>query len=133
MSERIRVVVADDHKLFREGVASTVDAEPDMLVVGQAATADDAVCLSRDLSPDIVLLDLNMPGGGLPAAAIIAAIRPATRIVILTAWSEEEHVQVAQQVGAHGYILKGVRARDLIHMLHTVWAGGSVWPFALTI
>lgn len=133
MNEQFRVLVADDHNLFREGLASAVDAQPDMQVVGQAATAGDAICLSRELSPDIVVLDLNMPGGGLPAAAMIASIRPSTKIVVLTISSEEEHVQDARMVGVHGYILKGVRARELIRMLHTVLAGGSVWPSILTI
>jgi DNA-binding NarL/FixJ family response regulator len=132
MSERIRVVVADDHKLLREGITFAVNAQPDMQVIGQAATANDAISLSCDLAPDIILLDLNMPGGGLLAAAMIAATCPSTRIVILTISSEEQDVHVARQIGAHGYILKGVRSYELIHMLHTIWTGGSVWPTTLT-
>jgi DNA-binding NarL/FixJ family response regulator len=130
MSELIRVVVADDHKPFREGIVSTLADEPDMLVVGQGATGDEAVVLSRDLSPDILLLDLDMPGGGLLAAAIVAAIRPKTNIVILTGSDEAEYVKTAQRIGARGYILKGVSARELVRMLHAVACGASAWPSA---
>jgi len=132
MSEYIRVVVADDHRLLREGIALAVNGQPDMQVVGQAGTADDAITLSCDLLPDIVLLDLNMPGGGLLAAAMIAATCPTTRIVILTISSAVEDIRVARKIGARGYILKGVRSRDLITMLHTIWAGGSIWPSPLS-
>jgi DNA-binding NarL/FixJ family response regulator len=131
MNEPIRVVIADDHAQFRQGLVSTIAAEPDMLVIGQGATGDDAVVLSRDLSPDIVLLDLDMPGGGLLAAAIIAAIRPATKIVILTGSAEEEHMQTAQRIGACGYILKGVSARELVRTLHAVTNGTNFWPAIL--
>ena len=128
MNEPIRVVIADDNAQFRQGIVSTLASEPDMVVVGQGATGDDAVVLSRDLSPDIVLLDLNMPGGGLLAAAIIAAIRPKTKIVILTGSDIDEYMQTAQRIGARGYLLKGISARELVRALHAVTGGASYWP-----
>lgn len=128
MNELIRVVIADDHAQFRESIISTLASEPDMVVVGQGATGDDAVVLSRDLSPDIILLDLDMPGGGLLAAAIIAAIRPKTKIVILTGSDEAEYMRTAQRIGARGYILKGVSARELVRTLHAITGGASFWP-----
>ncbi len=123
MSDRIRVVIVDDHPLFREGVAYTLEAESDMEVVGQGATADEALHLARDLLPDIILLDITMPGGGLNAVRAIAAACPVTKIVMLTVSEEEDNVLTAFKAGARAYILKGVSARELVSILRTVHAG----------
>lgn len=123
MRDKIRVVVVDDHPLFRDGVAHTLQAEPDMEVVGQGATAEDALRLAQDLLPDIILLDITMPGGGLKAVQAIAAACPVTRIVMLTVSEEEDDVLAAFKAGARAYILKGVSARELVSILRTVSAG----------
>ena len=90
MSELIRVVVADDHPLFREGVITSLSSAPDIVVVGQADDGDAALRLVRDELPDLVLLDVTMPGGGIDAARKIAATCPATRIVMLTVSEDED-------------------------------------------
>ncbi|MCA1666881.1 MAG: response regulator transcription factor [Thermomicrobia bacterium] len=126
MGERIQMVIVDDHPLLREGVAHTLRAEPDVDVIGEGATADDAVRLARDLLPDIILLDITMPGGGLAAAQTIAATCPVTKIVMLTVSEEEDDVLAALKAGAQAYILKGVAARELISILRAVYAG-DVW------
>jgi DNA-binding NarL/FixJ family response regulator len=120
----IRVVVVDDHPLFRQGVAQTLDAEPGMQVVDQGASADDALRLVRMHVPDVVLLDVTMPGGGLSAAAAIATTCPATKIAVLTVSEHEDDVTAALKAGARGYILKGVSARELVEVVRAV-AGGE--------
>jgi DNA-binding NarL/FixJ family response regulator len=100
-----------------------------MEIVGQCATAQEAVQLSQDLLPDVILLDLDMPGGGLNAVQAIARTCPVTKIVILTVSDSEEHVMVAFKTGAQAYVLKGVAARELVGIVRTVWSGeGYVSP-----
>lgn len=126
MSQSIQMVIVDDHPLLREGVAHTLRAEPDIEVVGEGETADDAIRLARDLLPDVILLDITMPGGGVHAARSIAATCPVTKIVMLTVSEEEEDVLDAFKAGAQAYILKGVAARELVGILRAVCAG-EVW------
>ena len=128
MSDKIHVVIADDHTLFREGLAGIIGGTEDFEVVGQAGTMEEAVQLARDLLPDIILLDIDMPGGGLEAARIVAEECPVTRIVILTSSEEDDHLIGALKLGARAYILKGVAARELIRILRAVWAGESYVP-----
>src|SRR5512143_3592337 len=128
MNDKIHIVIADDHTLFREGLAGIIRAESDFEVVGQAGSSQDAVQLARDLLPDIILLDIDMPGGGLEAARIIAEECPVTRIVILTSSEEDDHLISALKIGARAYILKGVAARELIRILRAVWTGESYVP-----
>jgi two-component system, NarL family, nitrate/nitrite response regulator NarL len=128
MSDKIHVVIADDHTLFRDGLAGIIGGTEDFEVVGQAGNMQEAVQLARDLLPDIILLDIDMPGGGLEAARIIASELPVTRIVILTSSEDDDHLIGALKIGARAYILKGVAARELIRILRTVWAGESYVP-----
>ncbi|MCL5952431.1 MAG: response regulator transcription factor [Chloroflexi bacterium] len=123
MTESLQVVIVDDHPLFREGVVGTLRAEPDIEVVGQGETAEEAFRLGTELLPDILLLDISIPGGGLSAVPKIAAACPVTKIVMLTASEEEDDVVAALQAGARGYIVKGVAARELVRVLRAVHAG----------
>ena len=123
MSEPISIVVADDHPLFRDGVVKTLAAAPGLEVVAEAGDARDAVELTREHLPDIVLLDVSMPGGGLNAAAEIARDCPVVRIVMLTVAEDEEVVHQALNLGASGYVLKGVSATELIAIVRNVHAG----------
>src|SRR5438067_5069986 len=126
MSEQIRVVVADDHPLFREGVVTSLHSMEDINVVGQAENADEAVRVVREELPDLALLDVTMPGGGIEAARKIAAACPATRIVMLTVSEDEDDLMAALKAGASGYVLKGVSARELLAALRAV-LGGAVY------
>jgi two-component system, NarL family, nitrate/nitrite response regulator NarL len=128
MSDKINVVIADDHTLFREGLAGIIGGTEDFEVVGQGGSMQEAVQLARDLLPDIILLDIDMPGGGLEAARVIAGELPVTRIVVLTSSEEDDHLIAALKIGARAYILKGVAARELIRILRAVWAGESYVP-----
>ena len=123
MSDKINVIIIDDHPLFREGVIHTLKAQPDIEIVGQGATAEEAIQLACDLLPDIIMLDIDIPDGGLQAAQTIASACPVTKIVILTVSAEEDHVLAALKAGARAYILKGVAARELVSILRAVWAG----------
>lgn len=120
------MVIVDDHPLLREGVAHTLRAEADIDVGGEGETADDAIRLARDLLPDIILLDITMPGGGVSAAQTIAVTCPVTKIVMLTVSEAEDDVLAAFKAGAQAYILKGVAARELVGILRAVHAG-EVW------
>lgn len=125
MPDNLRIVVVDDHPMFREGVAKTLDSESDLDVVGQGADAADAVQLATDLLPDIVLLDISMPGGGIEAARQIAIACPVVKIIMLTVSEHDDDVISALQAGARGYILKGVGGSELVEIIRTVEQGES--------
>ena len=125
MPEKIRIVLVDDHPLFREGVAATLASEPDLEVVGQGVSAGDAVRLVKDLLPDIVLLDISMPGSGIEAARQIAVSCPVVKIVMLTVSEHDDNVTAALQAGARGYILKGVGGEELVGIVKAVDRGES--------
>ena len=124
MTESIGVLVVDDHPLFREGVVHSLDAEPGLTVVGQAASGEEALRLARELMPDVVLLDISMPGwSGLVAAAKIATACPATVIVMLTVSEDKDKLLAAFKAGARGYVLKGVSAQELAKVVRSAAAG----------
>ena len=129
--DKLRVIIVDDHALFREGLATILGAQPDIEIVGQGGSAQEAVRLVHDLLPEIILLDIDMPGGGLEAARTIANEFPVTKIVILTASEEDDHLIAALKIGARAFILKGVAARELLRILRAVAAGESYVPPAL--
>ncbi|RPI81525.1 MAG: DNA-binding response regulator, partial [Chloroflexi bacterium] len=131
ITDRLRVVIIDDHTLFRDGLSTILGNEMDIEVVGQGGTAQEAIRIARDLLPEIILLDIDIPGGGLEAARVIANDCPVTKIVILTASENDDHLISALKTGATAYILKGVAARELVRILHAVAAGESYVPPAL--
>lgn len=122
---KLRVLVVDDHPLFRDGVARTLDEAKDFVTVGKGASADEALRLTAELDPDLVLLDLSMPGGGLNALPGLLAWRSGLRVVVLTASEEDDDVLTALRAGAHGYVLKGVDAERLCEIVRGVAAGES--------
>ena len=129
MTETIRIVLVDDHPLFREGVAYTLGAQADMTVVAQGESGDEAVRLAATCMPDVLLLDLNIPGGGIAAARAVAAAQPDVRVIMLTASVDEDDLAAAMAAGARGYILKGVAARELVSIIRRVHGGeGYVTP-----
>jgi DNA-binding NarL/FixJ family response regulator len=127
MPEAIRVLLADDHPLFREGIVHSLAADPGFEVVAQASSGEEAIDLARALRPDLVLLDISMPGlGGIEAAGHIAASAPGTRIMMLTVAENKDSLLAALKAGAHGYVLKGVSAGELRAIAHRI-AGGEAY------
>jgi len=124
MSDTIRILLADDHPLFREGVAHSLSVEPDFEIIAQAESGERAVELANELHPDIVLLDVSMTGmGGIEAAGKIALNTPGVRIMMLTVSENRENLMAALKVGAHGYVLKGVSASELRTITRKVASG----------
>lgn len=130
MSDRIRVLVADDHELFRRGVIDALAASDDLSVVAECATAREALLLARIHLPELVLLDLGLPDrSGLEVVGEIHRECPVSRIVVLTVNEDERALLRALREGASAYILKGIAADELIRALRAVVAGeGYVSP-----
>jgi len=124
--ETIRVVVADDHPVVREGLRSFLSSRPGIDVVGEAGSADEVVAAVRDLAPDVVLVDLMMPGGGIEAIGRVAELPEPPRLLVLTSFVGDEKVLPALRAGAAGYLLKDVDPSDLEAAIRTVHRGGSV-------
>lgn len=123
----IKVVIADDHALFRDGLRKILALEKDILVVGEAANGDEATKVAERTKPDVLLLDLKMPKGELVQSLLdVAARTPATRVVVLTAFSDDENVLNAAKGGAKGYVSKGVPSATLVQAIKSVH-GGNPW------
>ncbi|MEJ2343769.1 MAG: response regulator transcription factor [Gemmatimonadales bacterium] len=115
MTNLIKVLIADDHAILRAGLESLLSAESDMEVVGHAATGDEAVTGAQTLHPDVVVMDLSMPGsGGLEATRRILALDLDTRVLVLTMHEEEEYLVPVLEAGASGYLTKTTADRALI-------------------
>ena len=125
MSDRLRVAIIDDHPLFREGVVHTLRSARVLDVVGEGGTADDAVRIARLELPDIVLLDVSMPGGGLEAARSIARVCPIVKTIVLTVSESEQDVAQALEAGVKGYVLKGTSGSELLKTMFAISRGES--------
>jgi DNA-binding NarL/FixJ family response regulator len=120
----IRVVVADDHPIVRSGIVGLLSSADDIEVVGEAGNGAEAVALATQLSPDVVLMDLRMPGvGGAEATAQIVAARPEVRVVILTTYESDENILTAIEAGASGYLLKAAPQDEILAGLRSVARG----------
>jgi len=125
VSTSIRIAIVDDHPLFREGVARSLGEIGGFELVGEGANAEDAERLARASTPDILLLDISMPGGGLNALAGILSAIPDQKIVMLTVSETNADVAQALKAGARGYVLKGVGSKALAEILRDVASGQS--------
>jgi DNA-binding NarL/FixJ family response regulator len=120
----IRILIADDHGVLRAGLRSLLNAEPDMVVVGEAADGDDALRLTVESQPDIVLMDVSMPGcGGIETTRQVTAGRPGVRVLMLTVHEDKYVLQEALRAGASGYILKQAVESELIDAIRAVSRG----------
>jgi two-component system nitrate/nitrite response regulator NarL len=123
MTSSISVAVVDDHPLFREGVVRSLNETGSFTIVAEGSSRDDAIRIASELTPDMLLIDLSMPGNGLTAIAPIRVASPTTRVVVLTVSETAEDVAAALNAGAAGYLLKGVGSRALVEILNAVMAG----------
>jgi DNA-binding NarL/FixJ family response regulator len=120
----IRVLIADDHALFREGIRRLLSASPEIETVGEAKSGEEAVRLVEDLAPDVVLLDIMMPGmSGIDVARVIHTTSPRTRVIILTVHATEEFLFEAIKAGAMGYLLKDASSDELLRAIRLVAQG----------
>jgi two-component system nitrate/nitrite response regulator NarL len=119
----ITIGVVDDHPLFREGVTRSLSEISGFVVVGEGASSDDAAMIASENHPDIMLLDVSMPGGGLSAVSDVLARSPTTKVLMLTVSEEVDTLLGALQRGAMGYVLKGVGSRGLAEAIQTVLRG----------
>ena len=128
----IRVLLVDDHALFREGLAGIIAAQPDFEVVGEAGDGLEALVKARELAPDLILMDVTMPGcDGLEATRQIKRDLPAAIVVMLTVRDEDEKLFEAIRNGAQGYLLKSIRSRDMLDMLRRAVRGEAALTPAL--
>ena len=123
----IRIVVTDDHPVVREGLVAILSTQPDFAVVGDAASGPATLELVRALSPDIVLLDLEMPQmDGVETLRRLQRMTPTTRVIIFTAFETAERILSAVRAGAQGYLLKGAPRNDIFQAIRVVYQGGSL-------
>jgi DNA-binding NarL/FixJ family response regulator len=122
----LRVVLADDHAGFRRGMVTLLTSLPGVEVVAEAAGADEAVAVARRTQPDVVLMDLDMPGGGMAATARLAEEAPHVAVLVLTMSSDDGAVLAALKAGARGYLVKGAARAEVERALRTVAEGGVV-------
>jgi two-component system response regulator NreC len=129
MAKQIRILLVDDHAVLRAGLRALLEAEPGFLVVGEAATGEEGVMKARQLLPDVVLMDLSMPGaGGLAAVKEISALGKEIRTLVLTMHGEEEHLLPVLEAGGSGYVNKRSADEELIEAIKTV-ASGDVFLY----
>ncbi len=123
----IRILLADDHPVVRDGLAAILGTQPDFVIVGQASTGAEAVLLAAQLRPDVILLDLEMPGmDGVEALRRIRAARAEAQVIVFTAFDADERILSAVQAGAKGYLLKGAPRDELFKAIRVVGEGGSL-------
>ncbi len=127
VGERITLLLVDDHALVRQGVRAFIETQPDIAVVGESDSGGQAVALCADLAPDVVLMDLIMPGmDGVEATRQVKAISPRTQVIILTSYHEDEHILPAMRAGALSYLLKDVGPEELAQAVRKAARGEVV-------
>jgi DNA-binding NarL/FixJ family response regulator len=128
MKDAVRVIIADDHPLFREGMRGRLDRMGDIAVVGEASGGDEAVRLSRELEPHVVLMDIKMPGlNGIEATREILRTNPRVGVLMLTMFEDDDSVFAAMRAGARGYLLKDSGGEGVVHAIRAVTSGEAVF------
>jgi DNA-binding NarL/FixJ family response regulator len=126
--ESLRVLIVDDHPLFRKGMRALVETTPDIKVVGEAATEQEAITLAAELQPDVVLMDLQMPeGSGLSATREIIKTSPHIRVLVVTLFKDDDSIFAALRAGAYGYILKDEDEENMTRAIRAVGEGEAIF------
>ncbi len=124
---KIRILIADDHAVVREGTRRILEQEPDMEVVGEAGDGEEAVNLATSLKPDVAIVDVSMPKmDGIEATRRIKAACPSINVLILSAYDDDQFIFSLLEAGAAGYLLKSIRSRELLDAIRAVYSGESV-------
>lgn len=132
--DTLRVLIADDHPIFRDGMRALLGSVPDTEVVGEAATGDEAIAQAGDLQPDVVLMDLQMPGiGGIEATRRILHASPHIRILVVTMFEDDYSVFAAMRAGARGYVVKGAKPEDMLRAVRSVGSGDAIFSPAIAV
>ena len=127
MSERISILIVDDHTIVRQGVRAFLEAQPDLAIAGEAESGEQAVQLAQELIPDVVLMDLLLPGiDGVEATRQLKRVSPRSQVIVLTSYYEDEHVFPALRAGAISYTLKDIRPVELAEIVRKAAQGESV-------
>jgi DNA-binding NarL/FixJ family response regulator len=130
--ETLRILVAEDHPLFRKGMISLLSSVPEFEVAGEAATGEEAVARAADLQPDVVLMDLQMPkGNGIEATRRILQESPSVRILVVTLFEDDDSVFMALRAGARGYVLKDADEEETVHAIRAVGRGEAIFSPAV--
>jgi DNA-binding NarL/FixJ family response regulator len=133
LTESIRVLLVDDQRLMRDGLRTLLELEPDLRVIGEGSNGEEALTSYAELQPDVVLMDVRMPGmGGVEATRQICVHWPTARVIILTTFDEDEYVFEGLRAGALGYLLKAISGAELAAAIRTVVAGGALIDPAVT-
>ena len=126
--ETIRILVADDHPMFRSGLCTLVRSAADMELIGEAANGDEVVALAADLRPDVILMDVKMPGlSGIEATRQITATNPETRVLVITMFEDDHLVFTALRAGARGYVLKDGDESEILRAIRAVASGEAIF------
>lgn len=126
--ESIRVLIADDHQLFRDGMQGLLNSVPDMDVVGEATHGEEVIEMAEELQPDVILMDIQMPDiNGIEATRRIHEVSPHVGVLVVTMFEDEESVFAAMRAGARGYLLKDARREDVLGAIRTVSGGGAIF------
>lgn len=127
MTEYINILLVDDHSIVRQGIRTFLETHPDLIVVGEATSGEEATQLATELVPDVVLMDLSMPGlGGIEAIRQIKRMSPHSQIVVLTSFQEDEYIFPTLRAGALSYVMKDIQARDLADTIRQAHRGESI-------
>ena len=132
--DRLRILIADDHLLFRDGLRALLTAAPDTDLIGEAATGDEAVVLTSKLQPDVVVMDLQMPElNGIEATRQIVQASPHVGVLVVTMFEDDGSVFAAMRAGARGYLLKGAKYDEMLRAIRAVGGGEAIFSPAIAV